>query len=205
MRAVVSQPRHPPFNAACPPDPVLPCHLLPLQFLRPSSNTRTDSYGGDVAGRARFILDVVAATTAAIGVERVGIRLSPFSPFNDVALYDGLADDYVWLAEQLRGRVQYVHIVDHSSMGSPPVPDSVKAAMRKAYGGTFILSGGYDAERAEADVAAGKADLVAVGRPFLANPDLVKRWQLGAALNAVDFSTLYTPGEKGYLDYAEMA
>jgi N-ethylmaleimide reductase len=86
-------------------------------------------------------------------------------------------------------------------MGAPPVPESTKAAIRKAFTRTLILSGGYDATRAEHDLAAGKCDLVAVGRPILANPDLVTRWQTGATLNAPDMATFYTPGPKGYTDY----
>jgi N-ethylmaleimide reductase len=86
-------------------------------------------------------------------------------------------------------------------MGAPPVPESMKAALRTVFKRTLILSGGYDAARAESDLVAGKCDLVAVARPFLANPDLVARWQSGAAVNAPDMSTFYTPGAKGYTDY----
>jgi N-ethylmaleimide reductase len=89
-------------------------------------------------------------------------------------------------------------------MGAPPVPDSIKAMFRSVFKGALILSGGYDAARAESDLAAGKCDLVAVGRPILANPDLVARWKAGAALNAPDFSTFYTPGPKGYTDYPSL-
>lgn len=156
------------------------------------------------------------ATAAAVGVDRVGVRLSPFSPFNDTGSHDAMHEDYVAIAASLRGKATYLHIVDHSSMGSTPVPDATKDAMREAYkgsstsdsgasSGSFILSGGYDAARAEADIAAGRADLIAVGRPLLANPDLVHRWAVGAPLNAPDFSTFYTPGHKGYTDYPALA
>jgi N-ethylmaleimide reductase len=86
-------------------------------------------------------------------------------------------------------------------MGAPQVPASMKATFRNTFKGKLILSGGYDAARAESDLAAGKCDLVAVGKPFLANPDLVTRWKTGAALNAPDMNTFYTPGPKGYTDY----
>ena len=86
-------------------------------------------------------------------------------------------------------------------MGAPPVPESIKAMFRSVFKRTLILSGGYDAGRAESDLAAGKCDLIAVGRPMLANPDLVVRWKTGAAVNAPDFNTFYTPGPKGYIDY----
>jgi len=99
----------------------------------------------------------------------------------------------------------YLHLVDHSAMGAPPVPQALKDAMRRAFPGSFILSGGYDRDRAEADLAAGRGDLVAFGRAFLANPDLPARLQRRAALNEPDASTFYVPGEKGYTDYPAMA
>ncbi len=172
------------------------------QFIRPNSNLRTDSYGGSIENRARFVLEVVNAVTAAIGKERVGIRLSPFGVFNDMPLYDSMEEDYTWLAKQLNlSAPAYIHLVDHSSMGAPIVPDSMKATFRNTFKGTLILSGGYDPRRAESDLTEGKGDLIAIGMAFLANPDLVKRWKTGAALNAPDMDTLYTPGPKGYTDY----
>lgn len=172
------------------------------QFLRPNSNIRTDHYGGSIENRARFVLEVAAATAAAIGKDKVGIRLSPFGVFNDMPMYDAMESDYAYVTEQLNGiGLVYVHIVDHSAQGAPVVPDSIKHTMRRVFKRTLILSGGYDRARAESDLAAGKGDLIAVGRPFLANPDLPKRWQTNAALNAPDYSTLYTPGPEGYVDY----
>jgi N-ethylmaleimide reductase len=172
------------------------------QFFRPTSNQRTDEYGGSLERRARFVLEVAEAVAGAIGRERVGIRLSPFGVFNDMPLYPEMESDYTYLAQQLGARgLIYVHLVDHSSMGAPPVPDSMKAAVRRVFKGSLILSGGYDAARAESDLAAGKCDLIAVGKPLLANPDLPRRWISGAALNAPDFSTFYSPGPKGYTDY----
>lgn len=172
------------------------------QFIRPNSNQRTDRYGGSIENRARFVLEVADAVIQAIGKEKVGIRLSPFGVFNDMPLYDAMEADYAWLAQQLNARgLVYIHLVDHSSMGAPQVPASMKAAFRNVFKGKLILSGGYDAARAESDLAAGKCDLIAVGKPFLANPDLVARWKTGAAVNAPDMDTFYTPGAKGYTDY----
>jgi N-ethylmaleimide reductase len=172
------------------------------QFIRPNSNRRTDSYGGSMENRGRFVLEVARAAVAAIGKERVAIRLSPYGVFNDMPLYDTIEADYTWLAELLNQiGVTYIHLVDHSPMGAPVVPDSMKQTFRRLFKGTLILSGGYDAARAEADLAAGKCDLIAVGRPILANPDLVTRWKTGAALNSPDMSTFYTPGPVGYTDY----
>lgn len=172
------------------------------QFFRPSSNQRTDRYGGSLENRARFLLEVVDAVIKAIGKEKVGIRLSPYGVFNDMPLYDAMEADYTYLAHQLNARgLVYIHLVDHSPMGAPPVPASMKQTFRTVFKGKLILSGGYDAVRAESDLAAGKCDLIAVGRPFIANPDLVSRWKNGAAENALDMSTFYTPGPKGYTDY----
>jgi N-ethylmaleimide reductase len=121
-------------------------------------------------------------------------------------LYPEMEADYAYLAEKLNALgIAYVHLVDHSAQGAPVVPDKIKATFRKVFKQTLILSGGYDAKRAEADLATGKADLIAFGKPILANPDLVQRLKDGAALNAPDMATYYTPGAKGYTDYPALA
>ena len=172
------------------------------QFIRPNSNLRTDRYGGTIENRARFTLEVADAVIKAVGKDKVGIRLSPYGVFNDMPLYDAMDADYTYLAQQLNARgLVYIHLVDHSPMGAPPVPDSIKKMFRDTFKGKLILSGGYDAVRAETDLVAGKCDLIAVGKPFLANPDLVTRWKAGAAVNAPDMNTFYTPGASGYTDY----
>ena len=176
------------------------------QFIRPNSNTRTDQYGGSIENRARFVLEVAAATIAAIGADKVGIRLSPFGVFNDMPLYPEMEADYAYLADKLNALgLVYIHLVDHSSQGAPVVPDSMKATFRNKFKRSLILSGGYDAARAEADLAAGKGDLTAFGKAFLSNPDLVERWKAKAELNKFDASTFYTPGAKGYTDYPALA
>ena len=172
------------------------------QFIRPNSNQRRDGYGGSIENRARFVLEVAEAAINAIGKDKVGIRLSPYGVFNDMPLYDAMEADYTYLARQLSARgLVYVHLVDHSSQGAPVVPVSIKETFRTQFRGALILSGGYDAARAESDLASGKVDLIAVGRPFLANPDLPVRWMSHAPLNVPDSNTFYTPGEKGYTDY----
>lgn len=172
------------------------------QFIRPNTNLRTDGYGGTIENRSRFMLEIVEAVTEAVGRERVGIRLSPFGVFNDMPLYGAMEEEYAYLARELdKTGLAYIHLVDHSSMGAPVVPDSIKETFRREFKGTLILSGGYDAERAENDLEAEKCDLIAVGRPFLANPDLVERWKTGAPLNEPDMNTAYSPGPKGYIDY----
>ncbi|MBC7866973.1 MAG: alkene reductase [Gloeobacteraceae cyanobacterium ES-bin-316] len=173
------------------------------QFLNPASNLREDNYGGSPENRNRFVIEVAAAVAQAIGEEKVGIRLSPFGVFNEMVSDDKTEDQFISLATALKNiGLVYIHVVDHAAMGAPAVPQSVKESIRKAFGGTIILSGGYDADRAEADLEAGKGELVAFGRPFISNPDLVERFQNGAALAEADFNTFYTPGEKGYTDYA---
>jgi N-ethylmaleimide reductase len=148
------------------------------------------------------VLEVAEAVIAAVGKDRVGIRLSPFGVFNDMPLYAAMESDYTYLAGQLDARgLLYIHLVDHSSMGAPPVPDSIRAMLRSLSHCALILSGGYDLRRAESDLAAANCDLIAVARPILANPDLLRRWQTGAALNTPDQTTFYTPGPKGYTDY----
>jgi len=172
------------------------------QFIRPNSNQRTDSYGGSIENRARFVLEVADAAIKAIGKDRVGIRVSPFGVFNDMPLYSEMEADYTYLAQELNAAgLLYVHLLDHSANGAPPVPASIKATFRTTFKRTLILAGGYDAARAESDLSAGKCDLIGVGKPFLTNPDLVARWKAGTALNAPDLGTFYTPGPKGYTDY----
>jgi N-ethylmaleimide reductase len=172
------------------------------QFIRPTSNQRSDAYGGSLENRARFVLEVVDAVVKAIGKDKVGIRLSPFGVFNDMPVYPELADEYAYLAEQLNARgLVYIHLVDHSPMGAPAVPASIKAMFRKTFKGALILSGGYDAVRADTDIADGRCDLVAFGRPFLANPDFIARSKAGAAMNAPDMDSFYTADAKGYIDY----
>ncbi len=156
---------------------------------------------GSLEGRARFMREVAAACAEAIGADKVGIRLSPHGVFNDLPPVDTAAEDWTFFAQELgKLGLAYLHVVDHSPMGAPPVPDTTKAALREAFGGPVVLSGGYDAARAQADLDAGKGELVAFGRPFIANPDLVTRLKSSAALVEPDASTFYTPDAKGYTE-----
>ncbi|MCB8883932.1 alkene reductase [Acidisoma cellulosilytica] len=172
------------------------------QFIRPTSNQRGDKYGGPIENRARMVLETAEAVIRAIGKDKVGVRLSPFGVLNDMTDYPEQEADYEYLAQHLTQlQPLYLHLVDHSSMGAPTVPVKIKQTIRKLFKGSLILSGGYDAAHAEKDVASGAADLIAVGRPILSNPDLVTRWQGGAGLNELDMDTFYTPGPHGYTDY----
>ncbi len=172
------------------------------QFLNTATNQRTDNWGGSIANRIRFAVEIAKGTAAAIGADRVGMRISPYGVFNGTAPDAEMDAMYLALIEELnRIGLVYIHIVDHSAMGAPEVSPTLKAAIRANFKGRYILSGGYDTARANSDLDAGRGDLVAFGRPFISNPDLVAKLRSGAELTAPDFSTFYTPGEKGYSDY----
>jgi N-ethylmaleimide reductase len=172
------------------------------QFFNTATNQRTDQWGGSVENRIRFAVEVAKASAAAIGAERIGMRISPYGAFNGTAA-DAKTDTlYLRLVEELNAiGLAYIHVVDHSSMGAPEVSPELKQKIRANFKGKYILSGGYDAARANADLDAQKGDLVAFGRPFISNPDLVSKLQSGAELTSPDMATFYTPGEKGYTDY----
>ena len=168
------------------------------QFLNPISNLRKDSWG---TNRAKFVLEVAKAVVKRIGGEKVGIRLSPYGVFNGMSAYPGMDEFFLSLGKDLQALgLVYIHLVDHSAMGAPPVSAELKRKFREIPG-TLILSGGYDAVRGEADLQEGKADLIAYGRPFISNPDLVEKLATGEKWKEYDMNTFYTPGEKGYLDY----
>ena len=171
------------------------------QFLNPATNQRTDEYGGSIQNRARFVLEVARAVAEAIGKERTGIRLSPWSVFNDMAIYPEINETYAYLAEELQKiGVVYLHLVDNEALGAPAVPADVVPLVRQKFTNTLILSGGYTTV-AQLDAAlAGNADLVAIGRPFISNPDLVERLQKGLPLAASDQATYYAPGPHGFAD-----
>lgn len=172
------------------------------QFLNTASNQRTDAWGGSAANRIRFAVEIARRTVARIGGDRVGMRVSPYGAFNGMTTDPAHDEVFTALAAELSALgLAYLHIVDHSAMGAPEVKPSIKRALREAFKGTLILSGGYDRARAEADLVEKRADLVAYGRPFIANPRLVSKLRSGAALAQPDFGTFYTPGEKGYTDY----
>jgi N-ethylmaleimide reductase len=176
------------------------------QFLNPHVNTRTDSYGGSIEGRNRFVLEVARAAAQAIGAHRVGNRLSPYGVFNGTGAFDEVDAQFKALTQALSDlQLMYLHVLDHSAMGAPAVPASLKAEMRALFKGPFILAGGFDRDSAEKALTEGQADLIGFGRPFLANPDLVARMKAGAALNAPDMTTFYTADAKGYTDYPTLA
>ena len=176
------------------------------QFLNANVNTRRDGYGGGIAGRNRFALEVARAVVVAVGADRVGIRLSPYGAFNHTGDFPDVEPQYVALVQELSAlRLVFLHVLDHSAMGAPAVPLAFRTRLRRAFDGIFVAAGGFDRASAEKELAECHADMVAFGRPFLANPDLIERLRTGAALNAPDFATFYTPDEKGYIDYPTLA
>lgn len=172
------------------------------QFLNPKINLRTDNYGGSIQNRARLILDAVRASVDAIGGDRVGIRFSPNSRYNDMPDYDDYQELYLYLAEELNKiGIGYIHLFDQSVFGAPGIPTELYSAIRSAYKGTIILCGGLDAQKGEELITSGKADMVAIGRPYIYNPDLVSRYQHNYPLADGDQSHWYGGNEVGYNDY----
>jgi N-ethylmaleimide reductase len=173
------------------------------QFLSPISNVREDKYGRSIESRSRFVIEVVTAVAEAIGGDKTGIRLSPYGVASDMPYYPEIDATYAYLSEQLnKTGIEYIHIVDHSAMGAPEVPIEIKKLIRHNFKNTIILSGGYNKERAESDIESGLGNLVAFGRPFINNPDLVERfknnWPLSQELK---MDLFYTADKKGYTDY----
>ncbi len=173
------------------------------QFLSPFSNVRTDIYGGSIENRCRFVLEVAAAVAEAIGTEKTGIRLSPYGVASDMPHYPEIHETYAYLVKELNTLgIAYIHLVDHSAMGAPAVPQEMKQMVRHEFSNTLILSGGYDLEHAEADLQAGFADMIAFGRPFINNPDLVNRFKQQFPLSQdLLMDLFYTADSKGYTDY----
>lgn len=173
------------------------------QFLSPVSNVRTDEYGGSIENRARFVLEVTAAVAQAIGKEKTGIRLSPYGVASDMPHYPEIDATYDYLSKELNNiGIAYIHVVDHSAMGAPAVPLAIKQTIRNNFKNTLILAGGYDKEKGEADLQSGLGDLIAFGRPFINNPDLVTRMKNDLPLSQIFHGDLlYTADEKGYTDY----
>jgi N-ethylmaleimide reductase len=166
------------------------------QFLRDSTNRRKDAYGGPVENRARLLLEVTDAAVEVLGAGRVGVRLSPLNPFNDLSDSDPQATFGQAAAALGRRGLAYLHLVRGGDDGSFDW-----GALRRAFAGKVILAGGFDLAQAEATLAAGTADLIAFATAYLANPDLAERLRVDAPLNTPDRATFYGGGEKGYVDY----
>jgi N-ethylmaleimide reductase len=171
------------------------------QFAKDGTNKRTDAYGGGIENRARLMLEVAKAVAAEAGPNRTGIRISPVTPANDISdsnpqpLYDYIVDQLSAL------KLVYIHVVEGATGGPRDIAPFDYGSLRKRFSGAYIANNGYDFELASKVLAADEADLIAFGKPFLANPDLVERLKRGAPLNAPDKATFYGGGAKGYTDY----
>src|SRR5271168_4566296 len=171
------------------------------QFAKDGTNKRTDAYGGSIENRARLMLEVTKAVVAETGGERTGIRISPVTPSNDISdshpqpLFDYIVDGLDAL------KLVYIHVIEGATGGPRDVAPFDYASLRKRFRGAYVANNGYDFELANKQLAANAADLIAFGKPFISNPDLVERLKNGAALNAPDKATFYGGGAKGYTDY----
>lgn len=172
------------------------------QFINGALNTRDDRYGGSIANRLRFALETVDAVVAAVGSDRVGIRLAPFGRFGDMHAFDDEEATWLALAAELSSRkLAYVHVSDQASIGADAIPDGFVDKFRAAYSGTLMLAGGFDRDKGQAALDAGRADLIAIGQPFIANPDLVARMRHGWPIATPQRETYYGGDARGYVDY----
>ncbi len=171
------------------------------QFAKDGTNKRTDAYGGGIENRAKLMLEVANAVTAEAGANRTGIRISPVTPANDISdsnpqpLYDHIVDGLSAL------KLVYLHVVEGATGGPRDIAPFDYASLRKRFGGAYMANNGYDFELANKVLAANAADLIAFGKPFISNPDLVERLKSDAPLNEWDKATFYGGGAKGYTDY----
>lgn len=171
------------------------------QFAKDGTNKRTDAYGGSIENRARLMIEVSKAVAAEAGADRTGIRISPVTPANDVSdsnpqpLFDHIVDQLNAL------KLVYIHVIEGATGGPRDIAQFDYAGLRKRFSGTYIANNGYDFKLATEVLEQNKADLIAFGKQFISNPDLVERLKLGAPLNPFDKSTFYGGGAKGYTDY----
>ncbi len=175
------------------------------QFAKDGANKRTDAYGGSIENRARLMLEVSKTITETIGAERTGIRLSPVTPANDISdsnpqpLFDHIVDQLNAL------KLVYIHVIEGATGGPRDIAPFDYDGIRKRFGGTYIANNGYDFKLANEVLEKNRADLIAFGKPFISNPDLVERLKRGAPLNEPDRTTFYGGGAKGYTDYPVLA
>ncbi|HET7864297.1 MAG TPA: alkene reductase [Burkholderiaceae bacterium] len=177
------------------------------QFLRDSVNDRTDAYGGPKENRARLLLEVMQAVVADIGAGRTGVRLSPVTPANDAQQDSDAQGLFNYVVEQLAPlKLAFIHVVEGATGGPRDVAPFDYAALRSRFkhgnpSGAWIVNNGYTRAMAVEAVASGAADLVAFGKPFISNPDLVDRLRVDAPLALLNRDTLYGGGAAGYTDY----
>jgi len=205
VKAAVQEYRHGAANAIAAGCDGVEIHAangyLPHQFLSPTTNTRTDEYGGSIENRARFLREIVQAVTSAIPAGKVGVRISPCAAYNNTRDPDPAAT-YAFVAKMLYELgVAYVHIADTNAWAGAPDLPAMLGIVRPNFRGPIIVNAGITPEAAQTLVASGQADAVAFGRSFIANPDLPERIRRKAALNDVRFVGFYGGDEVGYVDY----
>jgi N-ethylmaleimide reductase len=173
------------------------------QFLRDSTNKRTDAYGGSRENRARLLLEVAEAAAGVCGGERVGIRLSPVSPVNSAGLDSDPAATYTYVVERLNAfGLAYIHVIEGATQGPREVPGGFDLQiLRRLFKGLYMANNGYDLALAIEARQRNLADLISFGRLYIANPDLVERLQVGARLNVPDRATFFGGSAVGYTDY----
>jgi N-ethylmaleimide reductase len=175
------------------------------QFVKDGANIRTDAYGGSIENRARLLLEVTAAVVNEVGAERTGIRISPVSPANGVSSSEPQAQ-FDYIVDQLDALgIVYLHVVEGATGGPRDIAPFDFGSLRQRFKNTYIANNGYDVNLATAQLNDDKADLIAFGRPFIGNPDLVERLKTAASLSAFDPATLYGGGAEGYIDYPTLA
>lgn len=171
------------------------------QFLRDGSNKREDEYGGSIENRSRLLLEVTKAVVEVAGADKVGIRISPVNPFNDMKDSNPQALFNHVVAALNPFKLAYLHVVEGGIHGGGIADPFDFPALRKHCQSAYIANLSYDKARGNAAIASGHADAIAYGVPFIANPDLVERFSINAALNEADSSTFYGGTEHGYTDY----
>jgi N-ethylmaleimide reductase len=174
------------------------------QFLSDGTNHRTDRYGGSVVNRLRFALEVIEAVISEIGADRTGIRLSPVSPANDVFDSSPAAVYFPLVRELDKLKLAYIHVVEGATGGPRDLKGLDFHALRKEFNGAWMVNNGYTREMAIEAISSGYADLVAFGKPYVSNPDLVQRFKMNAPLNKFDPTTFYGGDAKGYTDYPKL-
>lgn len=176
------------------------------QFLRDTTNKRTDAYGGSIQNRTRFLREVITAITAEIGADRTGIRLSPWSNANDVGIDSDTPALFGAVVDHLNeAGLAFLHVIEGQTGGPRDFPPEGMAALRAQFKGVWIANNGYDAEGAARAVDSGAADAVAFGRLYISNPDLAERLQAGAPLNPLPTQNIYGGGAEGFTDYPALA
>ncbi|KAB7530233.1 alkene reductase [Flagellimonas olearia] len=172
------------------------------QFLNPKSNNRTDSYGGNITNRSRFLMEIMEGVQASIGKERTGVRLSPFAEINGLSTYNEEFEAHQYITDELsKMDILYIHLSNIGSKENYSISTNYIQEVRKRFKNLLIVTGGYSPKSAEITLRNNLADLIGFGKPYISNPDLVERIRHNAPLAIPNKDTFYHGGENGYIDY----